>query len=507
MIRASDKRLILDFEELVDVVRSTTSVNRHESAGDKRKRVELLLGNYQQFCEYYFPEYCFAPMAWFHKEYMPEIANNPNAIYLLQWSREFAKSTHGALFLPLYLKAKGELTGMILGSHDETMAGEKLIDLQANLEGNQRYINDFGEQKTYGDWAEGMFKTKDDVPFYGFGKRQSPRGYKFKWKRPNFGAVDDLNDKRQLKNDDIATEDKDWVLEELKPALWIKKWWLVILQNKFHDNTITGLLEHDENIKARVMRANMEDENGNSNWPENFTNADCQTLRDSEGNAYERERMNNPIEDGTWFTADMLDHWTKPLPLHKYDSCLVHYLDPSYTAKSTSDYKFWVLLAKTGLYYDVLHAWGERTDGKTMWEHAYTINEMVGEKATVKHAMEANFIQEDYHKAELIRTEKEHGEALRIFMDKRDKGPKFDRIASMASLFKRGFIRFSMEQKQHPGMKLLRKQLLAFGEGAKVNDDGPDALESAIWFVDKHGKAERTKPRGGKLNKNKRRGM
>lgn len=507
MIKASDKKLILDFEELVSTVRSTTSINRHESAGDKRKRIAMLLSNYEAFCQYYFPEYCFAPMAWFHKKYVPEIADNPNAIYLLQWSREFAKSTHGSLFLPLYLKARGELTGMILGSHDEKMAGEKLMDVQANLEANQRYINDFGEQKTWGDWADGMFKTKDDVPFYGFGKRQSPRGYKFKWKRPNFGAVDDLNDKRQLKNDDIATEDKEWVLEELKPALWIKKWWLLVLQNKFHDNTITALLENDDTIESRLMRANMEDAKGNSNWPENFTNEDCQTLRKTEGNSYERERMNNPIEDGTVFTADMLDHWVKPLPLHKYDTAIIHYLDPSYTAKSTSDYKFWVALAKTGNYYDVLDAWGERTDGKTMWEHAFEFDDEVGEKAVVKHAMEANFIQEDYHKKELERVEADNGRALRVFMDKREKGPKFDRISSIASLFKRGLIRFNEEKKQSPGMKLLRKQLLAFGEGAKVNDDGPDALESAIWYSDKHGKAERQKMRGGKLKKNKRRGV
>ena len=65
------------------------------------------------------------------------------------------------------------------------------MDIQANLESNQRIINDFGEQMSWGNWEAGQFKTKDDVPFYGFGKKQSPRGYKFKWKRPNYGAVDD----------------------------------------------------------------------------------------------------------------------------------------------------------------------------------------------------------------------------------------------------------------------------------------------------------------------------
>ena len=82
------------------------------------------MNDYEAFCTYYFPEYCFAPFAWFHKQYPAYVANNPNNIYLWQWSREFAKSTHGSLFVPLYLKFKDELTGMIIGSHDENMAAQ-----------------------------------------------------------------------------------------------------------------------------------------------------------------------------------------------------------------------------------------------------------------------------------------------------------------------------------------------------------------------------------------------
>ncbi len=229
MIRRADNKLITDFSELLDAVNSSTGIDPYESAGDKRKRIAMLKGNYVAFCNYYFPEYCFAPMGWFHKKHFPFIAANPNAIYEIQYSREFAKSTHGAFMLPLFLKYNDLLTGMIVGSHEETMAAEKLMDIQANLEKNQRLINDFGPQMSWGNWADGAFKSKDGIAFYAFGKKQSPRGRKFQWKRPNYGAVDDLNDKRQLKNDFIAKEDKDWVLEELKPALWIKRWWLVIL--------------------------------------------------------------------------------------------------------------------------------------------------------------------------------------------------------------------------------------------------------------------------------------
>jgi len=501
MIKTSDNRLIRDFADLLDVVLSSTSIDIHESAGDRKKRIKYLLGNYEAFCLYYFPEYCFAPFGWFHKIYPAEVAANPFNIYLEQYSREFAKSTHFLLFVPLFLKAGGTLNGMILGSITHDAAAEKLADLQANLQANQRYINDFGEQKTYGNWEDGIFKTKDDTAFYGFGKGQSPRGTKFKWKRPDYGAIDDLNDARQLKNEVIANEDKRWVLEELKPALWIKRWWLVILQNKFNDNAVTSLIQNDEHIKSIVHRVDIRNEKGHSNWPENFTDEEIDKLEESEGAAFTRERMNTPFDEGTVIKAEWLEHWITPLPLHKYDSALVHYLDPSYKSTETSDYKFWILLGKTGMFYDILDAWGEKTDSGEMWQHAFDVDDEVSGKTTIKHVMEAGFIQELVHRAELTRVEKDNGRALAVSMDVRKKAHKLERIGTLAPLFKRGLIRFNILKKTSPGMKLLRKQLIAIGEGSKVNDDGPDALEGGVWYTDRFGGKDRKPSRSGKYNK------
>lgn len=496
--------MILDFEELVDTISATTGIDIYESAGDKRKRIEGLLGDYPAFCEYYFPEYCFAPFAWFHRVMPEQLVNNPNNIFLWQWFREAAKSTHGALFIPMYLLAQQKLTGFIMGSHDETMAANKLIDIQANLESNQRFINDFGEQKTWGSWESGLFKTRNDIAFYGFGKRQTPRGYKFKWLRPNFGAVDDLNDSRQLKNEQIAEEDKRWVMEELKPALWIKRWWLVVLQNKFNDNTVTALIEEDESIRKTVHRVDMRDEAGESNWPENFTNEEIDNLEATEGGAFIRERMNTPFDEGTIFKSEQM-HWTEPLPYEDYDGVLVHYLDPSYRSTEKSDYKAWILVGRHGNEYHILHAWVQRTGSKEMWEHAFYVDNLVGEKQTIKHAMEANYIQEDVHKKELERVEEDNGRALRVQMDYRVKPDKFQRIETMRPLFQRGLVKFNILEKDNEGMKRLRKQLLAIERDNKLNDDGPDALEGAIWFIDRYGKKSRKPMRSGKYKKQSKR--
>lgn len=503
MRRQVGSRYVESFEELVDMIKGSTQIDPFESAGDKRKRITKLLGNYELFCNYYFAPYCFAPFGQFHKGIQKDVYEHPNSIDLIQWSRGFAKSTHFGLFLPLFIKFNGRLNGMIVGSFNETMASEKLADLQANLDGsNRRIINDFGEQMSWGNWEDGLFKTKDDVAFYAYGKKQSPRGTRFKWKRPNYGLVDDLNDARQLKNKDIALEDKKWVMEELKPALWTREWWLPVAQNKFHDNAVTALLEEDEEIKTRTHRVNIVNAQGKSNWIENpdFSDKAIAALKESEGGGFIRERMNTPFEEGKIIKAEWMNKWVEPLAMSKYKT--VHYLDPSYKATDKSDYKAWVLVGKTeDLFYDILYAWVEKTDSKQMWEHAYELEDKIFKGATIKHAMEANFIQEDIHAKELERVEHEQGRRLSVLMDRRDKPAKFERVETLAPLFKRGLIRFNIHQKNNTGMKLLRSQLLGFEKGSSINDDGPDALESAIWLIDRYVQDRSKKTRTGKMKK------
>jgi hypothetical protein len=508
ILKPGDKRLIQEFEELVDIIKGSTSTDQYESSGDKRKRVEMLLKNFMLFCPYYFPEYCYAPMAQFHRDIQRNFYDHPNNIFLEQLSRGFTKSTIFGLFMPLYIKFNGKLNGMIAGSLNEAMASEKLADIQANLQFNQRIINDFGEQFSYGNWEDGMFKTRDDVAFYAFGKKQSPRGVRFKWKRPNYGLVDDLNDARQLKNNDIALEDKRWVLEELKPALWTRMWWLPIAQNKFHENTVTALLEDDEEIKVKLHRVNIVDEKGNSNWPENpdFSKEAIDDLRKTEGAGFIRERMNTPFEEGTTFKVEWL-HWTIPLPLKEYDGVLIHYLDPSYKSTDKSDYKAWVLLGKKGLEYYVLKAWGEKTTSKNMWEYAYSVDEWVGDQQMVNHSMEANFMQEEVHSKELDRVATDNSRMLRLHYDRRAKPDKFERIETMQPLFQRGLIKFNIEEKETTGMKLLRSQLLAIEKGSRINDDLPDALEGAIWMADRYNQRRAGNTRSGKYKKDTKRRM
>ena len=69
---------------------------------------------------------------------------------------------------------------MVLVGKSQDNANTLLADIQAELEYNQRYINDFGKQKNAGNWTERQFVTQDDCAFFARGRGQSPRGLRYK---------------------------------------------------------------------------------------------------------------------------------------------------------------------------------------------------------------------------------------------------------------------------------------------------------------------------------------
>ena len=85
-----------------------------------------------------------------------------------KWHRGAAKSTHLDIFIPLWLKCQEtrQLNVMVLVGKSEDNANTLLADIQAELQFNQRYIHDFGQQYNNGSWEEGEFVTKDGTAFF-----------------------------------------------------------------------------------------------------------------------------------------------------------------------------------------------------------------------------------------------------------------------------------------------------------------------------------------------------
>lgn len=484
---ASDRFLITEYEEKAKRIQETTArgFDVNESPEHAQRRIARALSSYEAFAVQYFPGYISGTkLAKFQKDFGTRLSKRQNTIELLQWSREFGKSVHATCIAPLWLYYNGRLDGLITGSANEDLAMRLLFDIKANLENNARLFQDFGDRRSIGTWAMDGFTTNDGIQFLPFGVEQSPRGVRFGSKRPNYGVVDDLNDKKTLKNDAISQEIYEWVKEDFMGALSARGWWLAVPQNKFHRNTVTAKFEHDAELREKVHlhRVNMLNAAGESNFPEHISTAQAVDKIKSLGYySSQREYFNNPIEEGKIFKREAIT-WTKRLPWKQYDA-LVAYSDPSYKNTAKSDYKATILVGKKANRYTVLRARIDKVSIDQMFRWHYAYDDLVEDPAIIRHYMEASFIQ-DMHLKALEPLATELGRALRCSGDVRSKGDKYTRISSMEPLFTNANIDFDATQKEDPHMLRLIDQLCAFEKGASVNDDGPDALESGISMLD-----------------------
>ena len=481
-------RQLSAFEEKMLRIHEATSegFDPLETEGQKKERIAdlLKLKNYDKFCAFYFPDYCKGKMAGFQKKAVTHLMRNKNQIHLWQWFREGAKSTHANIFVPLFKYYRGELKGMVCVSANEKMAARLLDDIKANFQANQRLIHDFGDRRSHGNWEEGDFTTSDGIAFFAYGKGQTVRGTRKRQHRPNYCTVDDLQERKGLKNDIISKEDYDFVKEDVLMALDTKDWTLVIPQNKFHKNCVTAKFEADEEIKVYLSRVNILDEKGESSWPGYISTDEAKAKIKASGSiSSQRELFNTPIEEGKVFKRDDII-WNKRLPYKHYD-WLCAYSDPSWKKSDKSDYKATVLIGSKGLKRMVLKAFVARVTVKQMFLWHYLMDDLVGDHALIDHQMEANFIQ-DMHLKLLKPLGEEKKRFLRLSGDTRSKPEKHQRIESMQPLFENELIEFNQAEKNSPGMLELINQLCAFEKGSSVHDDGPDAMEGALYILDQH---------------------
>lgn len=139
----------------------TTIVTVAETPSQKRRRIRRLLCNYAEFCEYYFPHFLslrdkttgeivrVIHNAPFHNAAAARIKSSANLKAVFKWPRAHAKSTHINIFIPLWLMFQPQrlINFMVVVGKSEDAAVRLLSDIQAELEYNQRIIDDFGVQK------------------------------------------------------------------------------------------------------------------------------------------------------------------------------------------------------------------------------------------------------------------------------------------------------------------------------------------------------------------------
>ena len=498
-ISSKQKQALERWKRLTENIQNLSTVNAAETKAEQLARVERARKDYAYFVEYYFPHYCTdrdtgkaIPSAKHHIDAARKIIRNKTLKAVFKWARGQAKSTHMDVMIPMWLMCQKnrEINVMVLVGKSEDSAQTLLGDIQAELQYNKRYIHDFGTKYNAGNWQEGEFVTSDGVAFFARGRGQSPRGLRYRNKRPDYIVIDDLDDDELCENDTRVRKITEWVKEALFGAFGAEGGRFIMVGNLISKNSVLANIAASKGVE--VSQVNVLDRNGKSAWPEYWTEERIREKREFMGyRAFEKEYMNNPIKEGSVFRKDWI-RWGRMLPLDKYEM-IVAYCDPSFKGSTQNDYKAIKVWGKVGTELHHLYAFVRQCSVGEMVRWFYDLHERMPEGVVCNYYIEANFLQ-DILLDEFDAEGRLRGYQLPIQADKRKKPDKFARIEAVSPLWERGFVKYNEKMKDDPDMLAGIEQTLSIEKGSRTHDDAPDADEGAIYILQKHTRKREYQP-------------
>lgn len=487
-----------------ETVQSATAVNINETQAQRLARIRRLRSDYAAFVDYYFPHWTVnpetgkaTPCAPFHVSAANAILKDRNIKAAFQWHRGAAKSTNMDVFVPMWLMAQEhrEINVMVLVGKSEDNAKTLLGDIQAELQYNQRYIHDFGEQYNVGSWEDGEFVTRSEVAFFARGRGQSPRGLRYRSHRPDYVIIDDLDDDELVESPDRVNKLFDWLRSALFGTLDGGRGRFIMVGNLIAKNSV--LARWCDIKSVHVTRVNIYDNRGNVSWAAKWTPQEVKDIEAVVGyRAFQKEYMNNPIIEGAIFRNEWI-RWGKRPAWSKFSE-VVLYIDPSFKGSTKNDYKAAKLWGKAGTTLYHLRAFVRQSSVAEMVRWCYDLYEWTREQGiAVRWYMEANFMQ-DTILDEFRREGELRGYQLPITGDKRKKPDKFQRVEAISPLWERGFVVYDETQRDDPDMLAGIDQTLAFEKGMRGHDDAPDADEGAIWMLQRDTRTKSFTPSFGR---------
>ena len=486
-----------------ETVQAATAVNISETAAQRLARIRRLRSDYAAFVDYYFPHWTVnpetgkaTPCAQFHIDAANKILKNRNLKAGFMWHRGAAKSTNMDVFVPMWLMIQEhrEINVMVLVGKSEDNAKTLLGDIQAELQYNQRYIADFGEQYNAGSWEEGEFVTRSEVAFFARGRGQSPRGLRYRSHRPDYVVIDDLDDDELVESPARVSKLFDWVRSALFGTLDGGRGRFFMVGNLIAKNSV--LAKWCEIKTVHVTRVNIYDRAGRISWAAKWAHDEVKQLEAVAGyRAFQKEYMNNPIIEGAVFKNEWI-RWGRRPAWSKFSE-IVLYIDPSFRGSTKNDYKAAKLWGKVGTTLYHLRAFVRQCSVAEMVRWCYDLYEWArAQGIAVRWYMEANFMQ-DTILDEFRREGELRGYQLPITGDKRKKPDKFQRVEAISPLWERGFVIYDESQRDDPDMLAGIDQTLAFEKGMRGHDDAPDADEGAIWILQRDTRVQAFTPSFG----------
>lgn len=488
----SNKQALQEWEEYLQSIRNSTPVDANETPEEKSARIKRLEkpGNEEDWFAYYFPSYCFAKPAPFQVKSTKRIMKAQRMYQRRAWARGLAKSTRRMMEVFYLTFVKKHPTNALLISKTEGNAARLLAPYRANLEGNQRLINDYGVQEGFGAWREEEFVTRGKHSFRAVGAEQNPRGAKMEEVRVNMIIFDDIDDDEVCRNSERVANRWKWIEKAVIPTIEISKNWYI-----FFDNNI--IAEDSLTMRAAEFATDDEvipirDEFGRSVWPEKNSEQDIDdALSKISYESQQGEYFNNPMGEGKAFKEII---YGKCPPL-KQLSFIIIYSDPSTSNRDkpvrasnsrTSCKAVWAVGYLDGKYY-VYRGYVDTTSNSTFVDWMYELWKWSRDKTQPYTYIENNTLQNPFYEQVLLPLIAEkaaaNGGQLPVTPDTRDKPDKWFRIeGNLEPLNRLGNLIFNIDEKDNPHMKRLEAQFKSASANSRTMD-GPDAIEGAVHII------------------------
>jgi hypothetical protein len=493
----NDRQILIDWEAFRNnVKKSTASTNLNESPEEKKRRIEKLEADPQAWMEYHFSNFFAKESPDFHrianKRLIDSFLRNKHWYEVRHWARGLAKTTTAMMVVLYLVLVKKKLRNIIYTSSTYDAAETFLTKWQAQLDSNQKLINDYGKQELEGSWSKGFFKTRSGVQFMALGAGQSPRGNGNEELRPDCIIPDDFDTDEETRNPDRINNKWDWFEQALLPTVDIANYYLILwLGNKIAPDCCVvragKIADYTETINIR-------DNNGKSTWPSKNSENDIDYLQSKMSYAsFQQEYFNNPMRQGQTFKEL---HYDKCPPLNEC-SFAVTYSDPgtsnkdkpSQKSKAQNSTKVVVTIAyhpKTAKYY-IYKVWCDNTSNSNFIDWLFLAKQFVGDKIPHFIYVENNSLQDPFYEQVLMPLvfdkQKVWNMHLGLIPDTQKKPDKWVRIeATLEPLVRLQLLVFNIDEKENEHMKRLHAQFIAASATSRTLD-GPDAVQGAMKII------------------------
>ncbi len=484
----------------IQLYKNGAVINADETKEDQLARIERAKKDVFFFVDYYLSEYATSDSAFFHKDLAKKVKKQKTCKIIVRWGRGLAKSVWADVVIPLWLWINDDVNYVVIVGNNLDKAKILLMDLQTEFL-NPKIVHDFGEQKTFGSWENGYFRTKSGFTAKALGMGQSPRGLRKGAQRPDYIVCDDLEDKDTVKNPKRQDEVVNWIEKDLLPTMDGERRRYLHPNNNFAPRTIQEQL----NIKHpnwTLHQINAYDKHYKPTWAEKYDKNYYKELEQELGLlATEAEYNNKPHIEGKVFKEEQIQ-WLKKYPRLNQFKVIVGFWDIAYSGNyDFNAVRIWGLKDKNFYYIDGLVRQCKMNEALEFMHHF---------QSNMPPTVAIHWKYESAFWNDAVKTTISDFERIKncqLFLQKTDtpRTKKYDRIVRLQAYYQNKRVFYPENKRQDNDCITGMQQLFGIEPVYNTPDDSPDADEQAIKYLERHIRTGNSSIRTGRMKRNNKR--